>query len=190
MSLLCFSFFLFLYNSDWLSDALLGIFDYGTFGGQSFVDSLTHHLLDPSRSGNTFEYLLGGNILSYAIKERTRMTPEEFAQTQIFPLLGIQEQDYLWQKNREGVSFAWHGMFMTVWAMAKLGMLYLQHSTAKAVRLVTWSNGISCRIRRLVRRRILTTDTTSGKLKSLTQNRPLGTLLLVLVPMPFLLMRI
>lgn len=118
--------------SDWLNDALFGIFNYGTFGGKDFIDSLNYHNLDARLTNNSFSYVLGGNLLSYVIMERTRMTPEEFAKTRIFPKLGITEDDYMWQKNRDGVSYGWHGLFMTVRAMAKLGMLYLQkgHSSA------------------------------------------------------------
>lgn len=115
-----------IYNSDWLTDALLGAFQSGSLGGNDFLDSLTYHDLNVSNTGNKFEYLLAGNLLSYVIKERTRMTPEELAKTRVFPLLGISDKDYVWQSNRDGMSYSWHGLFMTVRAMAKLGALYLQ----------------------------------------------------------------
>lgn len=119
-------------TSDWLADALLGAFDNGSLGGTDFIDSLTYHKLDPLRTGNEFEYVYFGNLLSYVIEERTRMTPAEFAQMQVFPLMGIREEDYVWQSNGGGVSYAWHGLFMTVRAMAKLGMLYLQRGRPNA----------------------------------------------------------
>lgn len=58
------------------------------------------------------------------------MTPEEFANDRVFPMLGISAEDYQWQVNRDGMPYAWHGLFMTVHAMAKLGMLYLQYGRA------------------------------------------------------------
>lgn len=125
-----------LFSSDWLNDALFGTFEYGTLGGKNFIDSLSYFELDPHRTGNTFEYMLAGNILSYVIKERTRMTPEEFAKTQIFPLLGIYANDSAWHKNFEGVSYAWHGLFMTARAMAKLGMLYLQQGKSSSTHAI------------------------------------------------------
>jgi len=115
-----------------LSDALLGAFNDGSLGGKDFLDSLNYHKLDPLRTGNEFEYLLAGNLLSYVIKERTRMTPEQLAKTAIFPRMGITDEDYVWQSNRDGVSYSWHGLFMTVRAMAKLGMLYLQRGHLNA----------------------------------------------------------
>jgi len=119
-------------SSDSYSDALFGIFNYGLFGGKDLRDSLNYHDLNTSRTGNEFEYLLGGNLLSYVIKERTRMTPEEFIKTKAFPLMGIADEDFVWQRNRDGMSYSWHGLFMTVRAMAKLGMLYLQRGHPNA----------------------------------------------------------
>jgi len=117
-------------SSDWLVDAAFGTIDYGTMGGEDFLDSLNYNVLDPSKTNNEFEYNLVGNVLSYVIKERTRMNPEEFAESQVFPLLGIADEDYLWHSNHDGMSYSWHGIFMTARALAKLGMLYLQRGHA------------------------------------------------------------
>jgi len=60
------------------------------------------------------------------------MKPEEFAKSQVFPLLGITDEDFIWHSNRDNVSYSWHGLFMTVRAMAKLGVLYLQRGHPNA----------------------------------------------------------
>ena len=83
---------------DWVADFTLGAFNWGGFGGKNLVDSLNYHKLDPSRTNKESEYLFGGNLLSYVIAERTRMTPLEFAEMKLFPLLGISRStDVDWQ---------------------------------------------------------------------------------------------
>jgi len=116
---------------DWSADFTFGAFNFGGFGGLNLVDSLNYHKLDPSRTNKESEYLYGGNLLSYVIAERTRMTPLEFAKMKLFPLLGIDPStDIDWQFNLDGMSFAWHGIFINVPSLAKVGMLYLQHGHA------------------------------------------------------------
>lgn len=94
------------------------------------LDSINYHKLDPSKTNEEFEYLLGGNLLSYVIAERTCMTPSEFFELKVSPLLGITDADFDWQHNLDGMSYSWHGIFTTVPVLAKLGMLYRQHGRA------------------------------------------------------------
>lgn len=49
---------------------------------------------------------------------------------QVFPHLGITEQDYKWDTNFDGEPYSGFGLYMTIEAMAKLGMLYLQNGKA------------------------------------------------------------
>lgn len=98
-------------------------------GGKDFNASINYHLLNTSNA-ETFEYLTVGNLASYIILERTGMTPEQYMSAKVFPLLGITEDDYKWDSNADGVSQGFHGLSMTVTAMSKLPMLYLQRGMA------------------------------------------------------------
>lgn len=97
----------------------------GYLGGADFFDSLTYHPLFQDQIGSYY-YVCAMNLVSYIIKERTGLTPEQYAQDKIFPGLGITEDDYIWDTNTEGVSLGFHGLYLTTTAFSKLGMLYLQ----------------------------------------------------------------
>lgn len=73
---------------------------------------------------------MAGNILSYVLKECTGMTPEEYATENVFPFLGITNDDYEWYVNPDQVQTSFHGLKMTPVALSKLGMLYLQNGMA------------------------------------------------------------
>ena len=98
-------------------------------GGKDFETSLTYHRLDPKKTG-TYNYLPVGNLVSYVTKERTGKTPLEYAEEKVFPLLGIQEGQYDWYKNLEGVNLGFHGLKLTPDALSKIAMLYLQQGMA------------------------------------------------------------
>ena len=73
---------------------------------------------------------MASNILSYILKERTGMTPEEYAEEKVFPFLGIGNDDYEWYVNPDQVQTSFHGLKMNPVALSKLGMLYLQNGMA------------------------------------------------------------
>jgi len=58
------------------------------------------------------------------------MTPEEYANEKVFPLVGITSDDYQWYKNFDDVNLGFHGMKMNVRTASKMGMLYLQGGMA------------------------------------------------------------
>jgi CubicO group peptidase (beta-lactamase class C family) len=100
-------------------------------------------VLDGRANIGKMQYLPVGNLVSYIILERTGKTPEQFMKEKVFPLLGITEDDYKWDYNKDKVSLGFHGLHMTARALSKLGMLYLQRGMAnKNDRLISeeWVN--------------------------------------------------
>ena len=105
-------------------------------GGGNLGHSLEYHAIDQSLNGR-FEYNYWINLFSYIIHKRTGLNAEEYAAQQVFPHLGITDQDYKWDSNFDGEPQSGFGLHMTVEAMAKLGMLYLQNGKAgKSVNVV------------------------------------------------------
>lgn len=98
-------------------------------GGGNLVHALEYHAIDQSLKGQ-FVYSYWINLFSYIIQKRTGLNAEEYAAQQVFPQLGITDQDYKWDTNFEGEPHSGFGLHMTVEAMAKLGMLYLQNGKA------------------------------------------------------------
>ena len=98
-------------------------------GGKDFMDAFTYHTFNSSQIG-TYEYLMVGNFISYITLERTGKTPVEYAEETVFPYLGIEEGDYDWYENLEGVSLGFHGLRLTPLALSKIAMLFLQQGMA------------------------------------------------------------
>ena len=73
---------------------------------------------------------MASNVLSYILKERTGLTPEEYAKEKVFPFLGITDDDYEWDVNLDQVQTSLDGLMMNPVALSKLGMLYLQNGIA------------------------------------------------------------
>jgi len=98
-------------------------------GGRTFEDTLGYWNISEELI-DTYNYAMAGQLISYIIRERTGMIPEEWAKQEVFPFLGITEDDYLWYQNWEDVSLGFHGLHLNVPSMSKLGMLYLQGGMA------------------------------------------------------------
>ena len=103
--------------------------DNGNLGGSSLAGSLAHPAIGTSKS---FEYLLANNILSYIVQQRTNSTPREYLAAHVLPQLGIANDDIDWWKNEDQVEYAYHGMLLTPYQMAKFGQLYLQGGKSNA----------------------------------------------------------
>lgn len=116
---------------DFMKDVLVDALPFtdNRLGGEDLEDSLKYHVLNTTTIG-TYKYVMAGNILSYILKERTGMTPEEYAKEKAFPFLGIKDDDYEWYRNPDQVQTSYHGLKMNTVALSKLGMLYLQNGTA------------------------------------------------------------
>lgn len=89
-----------------------------TLGGNSGLDCLEYHDIIETNINTVWEYAAVGNLLSYVIKGRTGMTPEEYAELKVFPYLGIGDSNVDWELNADDVNTAWHGMVMDVPSMA------------------------------------------------------------------------
>ena len=103
----------------------LNEFDGGNQGGASLEDCFMFPSLDGEPGIHT--YLSSYNLLSYFIKERTGMSPREYAAKNIFPLLGMEDSEIEWWKNEDGMEYSFHGMAMNAYQMAKFGQLFLQN---------------------------------------------------------------
>ena len=114
-------------NSNYIY-SILAITNYysNRLGGKDLTDSLGYLVLNTTTIG-TYKYVMASNILSYILKERTGLTPEEFAQEKVFPRLGINNDDFEWYVNPDQVQTSFHGLKMNTVALSKLGMLYLQN---------------------------------------------------------------
>jgi len=77
-------------------------------------------------SAENWHYVLANNILSYILKQITTKAPNEYIKEKIIPGLGIEESEYKWCTNSEGVGHSLHGLMLTTTGMAKIGQLYLQ----------------------------------------------------------------
>jgi CubicO group peptidase (beta-lactamase class C family) len=97
-------------------------------GGDAGGRNLAHALSFPPEIGKKGEFVYLGvlNILSYVVKERSGLSPREYAAQTIFPSLGMNDADIEWWQNEDGMETAFHGLFLTSRQMAKFGQLYLQ----------------------------------------------------------------
>eukprot|EP00546_Thalassionema_frauenfeldii_P018624 CAMPEP_0178904242 /NCGR_PEP_ID=MMETSP0786-20121207/5591_1 /TAXON_ID=186022 /ORGANISM="Thalassionema frauenfeldii, Strain CCMP 1798" /LENGTH=286 /DNA_ID=CAMNT_0020575677 /DNA_START=165 /DNA_END=1025 /DNA_ORIENTATION=- len=82
-------------------------------------------------SAEGYHYILASNLLSYILKDRTGMGPEEYVMTKLAPKLGLDESDIEWCENPDGVGSGYHGLKLTLSAMAKIGQFYLQGGKAR-----------------------------------------------------------
>ena len=94
--------------------------------------NLTHTLnyLDASGEKGEFHYVLTSQILGYVIKERSGLTPRQFAKERIFPLLGISDDEIKWKENHDGLQQSFSGLHLNQEQMSKFGQLYLQRGLA------------------------------------------------------------
>lgn len=96
-------------------------------GGANLTDSLNY--LEIGTKGE-LSYVGTSQILSYVIMERSALTPRQFANERIFPLLGIDGSKILWDENYDEMQHAFSGLYLTPEQMAKFGQLYLQKGLA------------------------------------------------------------
>lgn len=82
-------------------------------------------------SGENWHYVPANNLLSYIVLHITGMAPQDYIKTKLTQELGFSDSDYEWCENGEGVASAFHGMKMTLPAMAKIGQFYLQQGRAR-----------------------------------------------------------
>lgn len=101
-------------------------------GGDAGGANLSHALSFPPEIGTKGEFVYLGvlNILSYVVKERSGLSPREYASQTIFPSLGMADSDIEWWQNEDGMETSSHGLFLTTRQMAKFGQLYLQEGMA------------------------------------------------------------
>lgn len=94
-------------------------------GGRNFEDTLSYHPIVEEQIG-LYHYVMAGQLISYILRERTGMIPEDWGKEKVFPHLNIESDDYDWIQNWEGVNLAFHGLRINIPAMSKIGSLYLQ----------------------------------------------------------------
>jgi CubicO group peptidase (beta-lactamase class C family) len=98
-----------------------------SYGDQSTVEAV---LSSPSFSSTIigkFYYLCSGSILSYVIYHNTGKTPMAYAQTELFPALGI-TRSIAWEPahGSDGIQESGHGLVLGPSELVKLGQLYRQ----------------------------------------------------------------
>jgi len=93
--------------------------------GINIRESLALPDWNATERGN-YNYLFTSNILSYVILEVTGMTPFEYVSANVFPALGINTDNVIWQQNHGGMETSFSSLFMTARDMAKVAQLYLQ----------------------------------------------------------------
>jgi CubicO group peptidase (beta-lactamase class C family) len=78
--------------------------------------------------GTVFQYNSGGfHVLSALLTEATGMTAEEYATEYLFSWIGVSDDDYWWSNDPQGNSIGGTLFHMTVPAMARFGLLYLNN---------------------------------------------------------------
>jgi CubicO group peptidase (beta-lactamase class C family) len=60
------------------------------------------------------------------VNEVTGSSLEDYAMSEAFPALGINDGDFYWHSDPSGVTHAYYGLYMTPRQQIKLGLLYLQ----------------------------------------------------------------
>jgi CubicO group peptidase (beta-lactamase class C family) len=102
-------------------------------------DNLIQFMLDRPMAetpGEEFNYCSGNtHLLSCIIYNVTGFTVLELAEDRLFGPLGI--EDYIWDKDDDGIYFGGHGLYLRPRDMAKLGYLYLNNGTWDQEQIVT-----------------------------------------------------
>ncbi len=93
--------------------------------GSDLARALEAPSFNPKLRG-TFHYMPSSNILSYVIKEKTGLSPLEFAHLHVFPKLGIRPHKMNWEANSEGIQASYSQLYLTTYQLCKIGQLYLQ----------------------------------------------------------------
>ena len=93
--------------------------------GSSLAKALAAPQWDPKRRGR-FHYMPSSNILSYIIKEKSGLSPREFADKYVYKHLGIHHDEMKWDKNSDGIETSYSQLQLTTMHMCKIGQLYLQ----------------------------------------------------------------
>jgi len=93
--------------------------------GSDLPRALAAPQYNPKNRGK-FHYMPSSNILSYVIKQKTGMSPREFADIHVFPKLGIHPNKMSWDTNAEGIETSYSQLKLTTYQMCKIGQLYLQ----------------------------------------------------------------
>jgi len=93
--------------------------------GSDLPTSLVAPQYDPAMRGK-FNYMPSSNILSYVIKEKSGLSPREFADKFVFPKLGIEHHQMKWDRNTDGIETSYSQLKLTTIHMCKVGQLYLQ----------------------------------------------------------------
>jgi CubicO group peptidase (beta-lactamase class C family) len=93
--------------------------------GSDLPTSLAAPDYDPSIRGK-FHYMASSNILSYIIKEKSGLSPREFADKYVFCHLGINHNLMKWDTNSDGIETSYSQLKLTTIQMCKVAQLYLQ----------------------------------------------------------------
>jgi len=115
----------------------MGARTWATCGGLD-EDAAQNPGFSQARVGQ-FDYLEANNLLSYVMKTATGKDPAEYAQSVLFPLLGIRSfkwwkvtERFLWQGTGfQHISTAFHGAMLTIRDYAKIGQFALQGGVSK-----------------------------------------------------------
>ena len=109
----------------------------------SLVNVLNHATYSSTQVGS-FNYLSSTHLLSHVIHSASAETsPDAYAQTAVFPALGINAGSYSWPTDAGALEGSAYGLKMTVEQMAKLGQLYLQGGRSSAAQQLISSSYVS-----------------------------------------------
>jgi CubicO group peptidase (beta-lactamase class C family) len=88
--------------------------------------------------GTVFQYNSGGfHVLSALLTKATGVTAEEYAKEHLFSLIGMSDGDYWWGNDPQGNSIGGTLFHMTTPAMARFGLLYLNHGVWEGKQVVS-----------------------------------------------------
>lgn len=89
-----------------------------------------------AKTGTAFSYCSGcSHLLTSIVGKVSGMTPQQFAERELFKPLGI--KDAQWLTDRQGVAVGGWGLQLTAREMAKLGYLFLRGGTWDGQEIVT-----------------------------------------------------
>ena len=97
--------------------------------------NLPKSLAAPSYDANIrgkFHYMASSNILSYIIKEKSGLSPREFADKYVFQYIGIKHTAMKWDTNSDGIETSYSQLKLTTIQMCKVAQLYLQNGYSKS----------------------------------------------------------
>ena len=99
--------------------------------GSNLPKSLAAPSYDATIRGK-FHYMASSNILSYIIKEKSGLSPREFADKYVFQYIGIKHTAMKWDTNSDGIETSYSQLKLTTIQMCKVAQLYLQNGYSKS----------------------------------------------------------